>query len=151
MLTDKQTYYLQTMGIEPWVMRNTHSQVLMTVVVDASILDDKQSKLLYAMFRSIGLSEEMIDVVYDLNTDNLKKHIQKIKPRIIIALGCTAGQNLLHTQSTFDSMRRQRHTYDGTPLVVTYHPSDLLQNPIDKKEAYRDLALVNVVFYDDKK
>lgn len=124
MLTDKQTYYLQTMGIEPWVMRHVQSHILITAVVNAAIHDVHQKKLLYAMFRSIGVSENKLDVVDDLDADKLKRHIQKTKPRIIIALGC------------------ELEACDNTPMMSMPHLSDLLQNPHDKKEVYRDLALV---------
>ena len=124
MLTHKQTYYLQTMGIEPWVMRHTESQALMTVVVDAEIRDVNQNKLFHAMFRSIGVSEDMLDVVYGLDADNFKKHIQKINPRVVIALGCKV------------------EACDKTPVIVMHHPSDLLQNPSDKKKAYAELGQV---------
>jgi hypothetical protein len=124
MLTHKQTYYLQTMGIEPWVIRRTESSVLMTVVMDAEIHDASQNKLFYAMFRSIDVSEDMLEVVYDLDESSFKKHIQKTKPRVIIALGCKV------------------EACDTTPVIVMHHPSDLLQNPIDKKKAYADLGRV---------
>jgi len=124
MLTDKQTYYLQTMGTEPWVMRRTESPVLITVVMNAEIHDASQNKLFYDMFRSIGASKEMLEVVYNLEANSFKKHVQKTKPRVIIALGCKVL------------------ACDTTPVIVMHHPSDLLQNPIDKKKAYADLGRV---------
>jgi hypothetical protein len=124
MLSNTQLYYLQTMGIEPWVMRNSESQALVTVVLDTKISDVNQKKLFYAMFRSIGLSEDMLDVVHDLNADGIKQYINKTKPQVIIALGCRVD------------------VCDKTPVVVMHHPSDLLQNPNNKKKAYYDLGQV---------
>ena len=33
------------------------------------------------------------------------------------------------------------HTYEGVPLVVTYHPAYLLRNLPDKARAWQDLCL----------
>jgi len=33
------------------------------------------------------------------------------------------------------------HTYEGTPLVVTYHPAYLLRSPLEKRKAWDDLRL----------
>lgn len=136
MLTSKQTYYLQTMGIEPWVMRRTESQALVMVVVDTPAFDANQNKLFYVMLRSVGLSEDDVSVVDGL------QHLNKIKPHVVLALGHAAGQNVLNNSVTFDDMRKQAHSYENTPVIVTHHPSDLLEHPINKKEAYRDLGLV---------
>lgn len=124
MLSNLQTYYLQTMGIEPWVMRHSESQAQVTVVLDAKFSDANQQKLFYAMFRSIGLSEDMLNIVYDISSDSFKLHVSKIQPQVIIALGC-------HVEAC--------HT---TPVITMHHPSDLLKNPIIKKEAYAHLASV---------
>lgn len=124
MLTHKQTYYLQTMGIEPWVMRRTESPVLITVVMNAEIHDTSQNKLFYAMFRSIGVSKDMLDIICDINAEHLKNHIHKTKPRVIIALGCKV------------------EACDKTPVIVMHHLSELLQNPSNKKKVYHDLGRV---------
>jgi len=142
MLSNLQTYYLQTMGIEPWVLRKSESQALITVLLDEKICDVNQKKLFCAMFQSIVLPEEMLDVVYALNADGFKQHINKVKPQVIVALGHAAGKNLFNNHATLESMRKHVHAYEKTHVIVTYHPLDLLQDPIDKKEAYRDLALV---------
>jgi|GEM_PF-1889006 len=132
MLTHKQTYYLQTMGIEPWVMRRAESFVessgLITVVIEQPMHDARQKKLCNAMFRSIGVSEDMLDVVHNLDADYLEKHVRKTQPRVMIALG---------------SQLEGKIDVGAQALVVTmHHPADLLQNPHHKKEAYHALGRV---------
>lgn len=124
MLTHQQMYYLQTMGILPWVMRRVESPVLITVVMKQRIHDARQKKLVDAMFRSIGVSEKMLDMLYDSQADNLNQYIHKTKPRVIIALGCKVD------------------VCDETPVVDMYHPADLLQNPCHKHEVYHALGRV---------
>lgn len=70
----------------------------------------------------------------------LARQIALIKPRLIIALGKVAAQNLLGTEATIASLRGRAHAYRGTPLIVTYHPAYLLRNLTDKAKAWEDLC-----------
>lgn len=51
-------------------------------------------------------------------------------------------KNLLAVETSVGSMRGRIHDYDGTPLVVTYHPAYLLRSPEMKRAAWDDLKLV---------
>jgi len=70
----------------------------------------------------------------------LSRQIALIKPRLIIALGKVATQNLLGTEATIASLRGRAHAWRGTPLIVTYHPAYLLRNLTDKAKAWEDLC-----------
>ena len=70
----------------------------------------------------------------------LARQIALIRPRLIVALGRVAVQNLLKTDASVASLRRQVHRYQGTPLVVTYHPAYLLRNLPEKARAWEDLC-----------
>lgn len=70
----------------------------------------------------------------------LARQIALIRPRLIVALGRVAVQNLLKTDASVASLRRKVHSYQGTPLVVTYHPAYLLRNLPDKARAWEDLC-----------
>jgi len=70
----------------------------------------------------------------------LSRQIALIKPRLIIALGKVAAQNLLGTEATIASLRGRAHAWRGTPLIVTYHPAYLLRNLTDKAKAWEDLC-----------
>jgi uracil-DNA glycosylase len=70
----------------------------------------------------------------------LSRQIELIGPRLIVALGKVAAQNLLGSDATIASLRAQLHSYRGTPLIVTYHPAYLLRNLTDKARAWEDLC-----------
>ncbi len=70
----------------------------------------------------------------------LERQIALIQPKLIIALGRVAAQNLLKTDATIASLRGRSHTLNGTPLLVTYHPAYLLRNLTDKAKAWEDLC-----------
>jgi len=63
-----------------------------------------------------------------------------IRPRLVIALGRVAAQNLLGIDATLASLRGRVHDYHGTPLIVTYHPAYLLRNLVDKAKSWEDLC-----------
>jgi DNA polymerase len=59
----------------------------------------------------------------------LHKQIEMIKPKVIVALGRIAAQNLLDTTSTLKQMRERLWQYQGVNMIVTYHPAAILRNP----------------------
>lgn len=70
----------------------------------------------------------------------LTRQIELIKPKLIIALGKVAAQNLLNTGATIASLRGKLHEYSGIPLIVTYHPAYLLRIQTDKAKVWEDLC-----------
>lgn len=71
----------------------------------------------------------------------LLRQVAWVKPSIIIAVGRIAAQNLLKTQTPIGKLRGMVHDYQGTPLVVTYHPAYLLRAQMEKRRAWEDLKL----------
>lgn len=71
----------------------------------------------------------------------LERQIELMRPRLIVALGRIAAQSLLLTDTPIGRLRGQVHTWQGVPMVVTYHPAYLLRNAADKAKAWEDLLL----------
>ena len=71
----------------------------------------------------------------------LKRQVELIKPKLILALGKFAAQTLLNSDATVTSLRGKLHDYYGVPVIVTYHPAYLLRNLADKAKAWDDLCL----------
>ncbi|MCL4315701.1 MAG: uracil-DNA glycosylase, partial [Gammaproteobacteria bacterium] len=124
----------------------------------------RAGQLLNSMLKAIGLAREEVHITNIVrcrppgNRDPLpeeaatcepylKRQIELIKPRIILALGRIAAQNLLKTDIKIGALRGKRHVYPGTeiPLVVTYHPAYLLRSPLEKRKAWDDLQLARRV------
>ena len=70
----------------------------------------------------------------------LLRQLQLIQPKLVIALGRTAANNLLRNDSSIGSLRGRLHAIRGIPLIVTYHPAYLLRNLVDKAKAWEDLC-----------
>jgi DNA polymerase len=71
----------------------------------------------------------------------LVRQIELLQPRIILAMGRFAVQALLRTTDPIGKLRGRVHSYQGVPLIVTYHPAYLLRNLTDKARAWEDLCL----------
>jgi uracil-DNA glycosylase len=71
----------------------------------------------------------------------LHRQIEIIKPKVILALGGTAGEAMLGVRKSLGELRGKVHTYNGIPLVVTYHPAALLRNPHWKKPTWDDVRI----------
>lgn len=71
----------------------------------------------------------------------LRRQLELIKPKVILALGTFAAQTLLETKASIGKLRGQVHQYQGIPVVVTYHPAALLRNPAWKRPTWEDVQL----------
>ena len=58
----------------------------------------------------------------------LHKQIELIRPKVIVALGRIAAQNLLNNTSSLKQMRERLWQYQGVNMIVTYHPAAILRN-----------------------
>jgi DNA polymerase len=126
----------------------------------------RAGKLLNEMLRAIGLPREQVYIANILkcrppnNRDPLpaeveqcepflKEQVALIQPRIILAVGRIAAQNLLKTDTPIGRLRGRRFEYgDGIPVVVTYHPAYLLRSPTEKRKAWGDLLFAKSVLND---
>jgi uracil-DNA glycosylase family 4 len=71
----------------------------------------------------------------------LHRQIALIRPKVIVALGGTAGEALLGVRKSLGDLRAKVHSYGGIPLLVTYHPAALLRNPNWKKPTWDDIRI----------
>jgi DNA polymerase len=71
----------------------------------------------------------------------LERQIELVQPKIILAVGRIAAQQLLQSDAPVGRLRGKVHDLGGTPLVVTYHPAYLLRSPTQKRKSWDDLCL----------
>ena len=72
----------------------------------------------------------------------LHRQLDIIRPKVILTLGSTAAEAMLRVRKSLGELRNKVHTYNGIPLVVTYHPAALLRNPNWKKPTWDDVRIV---------
>ena len=78
----------------------------------------------------------------DISLPFLKRHIELVKPKVIICSGGLPAQALLGTKDTISKLRGKFHDYEGTPLLVTYHPNYLLNTPAQKRATWMDILML---------
>lgn len=127
----------------------------------------RAGKLLNSMLFACGLQREQVFIANILKcrppnnrdpkpgevvacSSYLKEQICLLQPKIILAVGRIAAQNLMQTETPIGKMRGQRYQYadTGIPVVVTYHPAYLLRSPREKRKAWQDLQLAMRVYQD---
>ena len=77
----------------------------------------------------------------------LKRQVELLQPKMILALGKFAAQSLLQDslpdiqKIPLGKLRGQVFRYLGAPVIVRYHPAYLLRSLGDKAKAWDDLCL----------
>jgi uracil-DNA glycosylase family 4 len=71
----------------------------------------------------------------------LARQVALVQPKVIVVMGRFAVQSVLQSSEPLGKLRGQLHTFQGIPVVATYHPSSLLRTPADKAKAWVDLLL----------
>ena len=124
----------------------------------------KAGQLLNNMLLAVGLKREQVYIANILkcrppnNRDPrpeevvkcepfLKRQVELVNPKIILAVGRIAAHNLLKTDVSLSKLRGKIYYYGAfeTPLIVTYHPAYLLRSPQEKRRAWQDLLLAKSV------
>jgi DNA polymerase len=72
----------------------------------------------------------------------LDRQIELIAPRVVVALGRVAAQQLLQTRNSLGRLRGRWHDVAGVPVRVTYHPAALLRDASYKRATWEDMQLV---------
>ncbi len=73
----------------------------------------------------------------------LQRQIALIQPKIILAVGRIAAQNLLQQTLPLSKLRGQVYHIQNIPLTIVHHPSYLLRSPLEKRKAWEDLQFAN--------
>lgn len=123
----------------------------------------KAGQLLTEMIRAMGLSRDQVFIANvlkcrppgnrDPKSDEveacrefLQRQIALVQPKIILAVGRIAAQNLLQTQDPLAKLRSVVHKLDNIPLIVIYHPAYLLRSPLEKRKAWEDIQFAMKTF-----
>ncbi len=75
-------------------------------------------------------------------TPFLVRQLEIVRPEVIVALGRTAVGFLLQSRDSMSRLRGQWQSYQGIPVLPTWHPAYLLRNPDAKGDTWADMKLV---------
>ncbi len=124
----------------------------------------RAGKLLTAMITALGFDRNQVYITNvvkcrppnnrDPLTDEasacsryLRRQIEIIKPKVIVALGRVSAQLLLDSEVSLGGLRGRPQKYRDTDIdvVVTYHPAYLLRKPTEKRKSWDDLWKVRLL------
>jgi DNA polymerase len=123
----------------------------------------KAGQLLTEMLRAMELSRDQVFIANILkcrppnNRDPkpeevvachgfLQQQIKFIQPKIILAVGRVAAQQLLKTDQPIGKLRGKVHYLEKIPVIVIYHPAYLLRSLLEKRKAWQDLQMALKTF-----
>ena len=76
----------------------------------------------------------------------ITKHIEIINPKILVLLGSTAMNALVGNEFVISKMRgkwlNKKYGSCQTSVIITFHPSFLMRQPMQKKNAWVDLKMI---------
>lgn len=75
----------------------------------------------------------------------LKRQIDLVSPEVLLAAGTFAAQWLTGMNKPLGKLRGEVYSYQGVPLVATYHPAALLRNSGWNRLGWDDLQLLRQV------
>ena len=97
--------------------------------------------------RPPGNRDPMPDEI-ELCSPYLKRQIELVAPEVILAVGTFSAKLLTGMNKPLGRLRGEVYSYEGVPLVVTYHPAALLRNSGWTRAAWDDLQLLRQVLDD---
>ena len=128
----------------------------------------RAGKLLDAMLAAIGLERSDVYIANivkcrpprnrDPHADEivacsgyLRRQIEAVSPRLLVATGRVAAQSLLSTTKPIGQLRGRTYRYgeDRLPVLVMYHPAYFLRSPLEKRKAWEDLVRLRSMLADD--
>lgn len=124
----------------------------------------KAGKLLTQIIQSLGISRDSVficNVVKCRPPGNrnpepdeveacrpfLAKQIELIKPKLIVTLGNVPTKALVSNAMGITRMRGKRCSYNGIPLIPTYHPSFLLRKTTALAGVWEDMRLIRQILF----
>lgn len=75
----------------------------------------------------------------------LRRQIELVRPEVVLGVGSFAARWLTGSQSPLGKLRGSVYSYQGVPVVVTYHPAALLRNAGWTRATWDDLQLLRQI------
>jgi uracil-DNA glycosylase family 4 len=82
---------------------------------------------------------------------HLKQQIRLIKPKLLVVLGEITARCMLQESLSLDDLRSVANVdvgqkqFEGVPLVISYSPQELMQQPDSKRKAWSDLQQIQKI------
>lgn len=118
---------------------------------DCIVSDDKKwafiwpASLILSNSQSSLFKNILVALKITKSTQMRVSKVEEIQTSVIVIMGEEAAQKVLGTVESIETLRGITHLLNATPAIVTYHPSDMLQNLQLKPKTWEDLCLAKGV------
>jgi uracil-DNA glycosylase len=126
----------------PFLFQGPKNADLFFIDSEGSFFKGKRGELLGKILAAMHTTPESVFICNASDKMSMQTKIQQTAPRVLITLGQQAGQLLLNTSSPINQFQGKLHTYDGIPVMPTFHPSVLLEQPVLKRKVWEDMQQV---------
>lgn len=109
---------------------------------EGSFFKGESGGLLVKILNAMKLTPESVFICNATDAGAIHARIKKHSPKILISLGQGAGQLLLNITSPVEQFRGKIHLFHGIPVMPTFHPSVLLEQPALKRRVWEDMQEV---------
>jgi hypothetical protein len=138
MYTDLSLYYLNQMGIRPWLKRIDLSKqnTLKLLVFVHSALSIKGKSLLTQMISYLNLNQQELIIMFVQEKELLNNYdvqIAQQDPDAILILGF--NKPFLP------------ETHQNCHVIHSINPDDLIKNPLDKRKVFKDLHYLRQIIF----
>lgn len=115
-----------------------HAKAALLFVGDAPAWTPAERGMLVKIAAALGVAEQ--DAYFACT-----RTCRDVAADVVVVFGETAARAILGEQTVFAEVSGKilpTHALGAAPLLVTFHPRDLLLHPASKRQAWADLQLV---------
>ena len=132
---------LETQKVETTILTTTPIRYICTTSDDKKWAFIWPASLILPALQSTLFSNILVALKISKSNQTVIESLASIETSVIIAMGEAAAQQMLNTTESIETLRGKTHQLANAPLIVTYHPNDMLQNLHLKAKTWEDLCL----------
>ena len=138
---------IEKWGTKAWYSHGFSAQgpknaQVMIVDSNGNFYDGSGGNLLVKILKAMHLTPSQVYICNTVDVNRIQSHIVNYNPHAIITLGKKAGNLLLQNNLSLTDFRGQFFEIKNVPVMPTFHPSDLIENPSLKRQVWDDMQKV---------
>ncbi len=146
-LGDDALSLLEKWGTPSWrapqfICQGAYDSKIVLVDSEGIFFEGPAGKLLVKILSAMHLTPETVCICNIADLARIERHVRMNQPKALVALGQQAGQMLKNSKESIETFRGRFFKFCGVPVMATYHPAFLLENPALKRAVWDDIKQV---------
>lgn len=127
-----------------FVLASSHAPIGLQA---STVMHDSSSILFNNILHSLNIDKTHKIQVINFENNSFENtglentSLENIGAKVIIIMGEATAQQLLNSTESIEQLRGKAHTHLNIPVIVTYHPQELLQHLPNKAKTWDDLCM----------